>query len=82
MKASNLDKAVSLLKQNESCQKTVDSLKNARKDAFYLDHKSLSTICLPESIAVKLTNDLIARYEKLILKNRTELRMMGVNPDA
>ena len=82
MKASNLDKSVSLLKQNESCQKTVDSLKNARKDAFYIDHKSLSAICLPESIAVKLTNDLIARYEKLILKNRTELRMMGVNPDA
>lgn len=82
MKASNLDKSVSLLNQNKSINQTIDSLKKAGNNGFYIDHSSLSRINIPESIAIKLKNDLIARYEKIILKNRTDLRMMGVNPDA
>lgn len=82
MKASNLDKSVSLLNQNKSINQTIDSLKKAGNNGFYIDHNSLSRINIPESIAIKLKNDLIARYEKIILKNRTDLRMMGVNPDA
>lgn len=82
MKASNLDKSVSLLNQNKSISQTIDSLKKASNNGFYIDHNSLSKINIPESIAIKLKNDLITRYEKIILKNRTDLRMMGVNPDA
>lgn len=82
MKASDLEKSSKMISQNKSLVDTIRSLKNASINGFYIDHNSLSKISIPELIAIDLKNALINRYEKLILANRTNLRLMGVDPDA
>lgn len=74
-------KASDLYARIEDYKKFIASIKSTEHSRFKLLHEKLSTIQLDSRLSRMIASEIIKDYEKSILSARTDLRLLGFDPD-